>query len=97
MRRNGVSDNTCAITGVPSVASDVEHQPVAVDAELQRIGTAVMAGRPKLVVLNQVVDRDCALVLDFFVGAADRRLVERHRGEAAGVLLARVLAAASAG
>ena len=34
------------------------------------------------VLLEQIVDRDRALVLDVGTGAADRFLVERHRDEA---------------
>ena len=62
--------------------ADVEHQPVAVDAQMQRVGTAVVADRREGVLLEQIVDRDRALVLDVRVGAADRFFVERDGDQA---------------
>ena len=52
--------------------ADVEHQPVAVDAQMQRVRSAVVADRREDVLLEQIVDRDLALVLDVRIGAADR-------------------------
>ena len=52
------------------------------DAEMQRVGPPVVADRRERVLLDQVVDRDRALVLDVRAGAADRGLVERDRDEA---------------
>jgi hypothetical protein len=53
---------------------------------MQRVGTAVVADRRKDVLLEQIVNRDLALVLDVLVGAADRCLVE---GDGDQALLAR--------
>ena len=53
---------------------------------MQPVRPAVVADRRERVVLEQVVDRDRALVLDVGAGAADRALVERDLDEA---LLAR--------
>ena len=81
MRLNGVSESRCAITGLPFGEPDVEHQPVLRHAEMQRVGPAVVADRRERVLLDQIVDRDRALVLDVGAGAADRVLVERHGDE----------------
>ena len=64
MRRSGDSENRCAITGVPSSQADIEHQAVAVDAQMQRVGPAVVADWREVILLEQIVDRDLALVLD---------------------------------
>ena len=53
--------------------ADVEDEAVAADADRERVGPAVMVERTKAVVLDQIVDRDRALVLDVAVRAADRR------------------------
>ena len=45
-------------------------------------GPRVVAVRRERVLLEQIVDRDRALVLDVGARAADRSLVERHRDEA---------------
>ncbi len=50
-------------------------------------GPAVVVERREGVVLEQIVDRDRALVLDVAVGAADRILVERDRDQAVGIVL----------
>ena len=63
------------------LAPDVEHQPVLLDAEMQRVGAVVVTDRRERIFLEQIVDRDRALVLDVGAGAADRVLVERHRDE----------------
>src|SRR5262249_19195596 len=61
-----------------------EHQPVAGDAEMEREGTVrLMAIGREQILLDQVVDRDRAFVLDVRPGAPDRLLVERHRDDAA--------------
>ena len=49
---------------------------------MQRVRTAVVADRREGVLLEQIVDRDLALVLDVRVGAADRFLVEGDGDEA---------------
>ena len=56
--------------------ANVEHQPVAVDRQMQRVRAAVVADRREGVLLEQIVDRDRALVLDVRIGAADRSFVE---------------------
>src|SRR6516162_1126780 len=66
--------------------ANVEHQPVAGNAELQRVGTAVVSDRPELVVFEKIVDRDPPLVLDIVVGAAERGFVEGHRRKPAGIV-----------
>src|SRR5262249_33527265 len=57
--------------------TDIEHQPAAVDAQMQRERPFRIAVRRKAVLFDEIVDRDRALVLDVGVGAADRALVER--------------------
>src|SRR4051794_31986375 len=57
---------------------DVEDQPVLCDAERERVRAALVAFRRKGVLLDQVVDRDRALVLDVGVGTADGFFVERN-------------------
>ena len=66
---------------------DIEHQAVAADAELQRVGSAVVADRTEFVVFDEVVDRDPALVLDVVVGIAEGSFVERDRDQTAGIVL----------
>ena len=81
--RSGVSERMWRTTGAPSPASDVEDQPVLGDRQMQRC-KARRRGRPaRTVLLDQIVDRDRALVLDVGARAADRILVERHRDEPA--------------
>ena len=60
--------------------SNTRRLPVML--EMQRERTALVADRREGVLLEQIVDRDRALVLDIGPGAADRVLVERHRDEA---------------
>lgn len=67
------------------LAANVEHQPAAGDADMQRerplsIGTV----RREQVLFDQIVDRDRALMLDVGPGTADRVLVERDRDDAIG-------------
>src|SRR6266403_2224722 len=64
------------------LAADVEHQPVAGDADVQRERAPVGAFRREQILLDQVVDRDRALVLDIGAGTPDRFLVQRHRDDA---------------
>jgi hypothetical protein len=64
---------------------DIEHEAVAIDAEIERIRTALVTGRAEGVLLNQVVDRDRTLMLNVGTRTADRRLVERHRHQTAGI------------
>src|SRR6185437_11695116 len=65
------------------LAADVEHQPVAGDADVQRErAAALVAVRRKQVLLDQVVDRNRALMLDVGSRAPDRLFVERHRDDA---------------
>jgi hypothetical protein len=45
-------------------ASDVKHQPVFLDADTQRIRALVMIDRRERVLLDQVIDRGGALMLD---------------------------------
>src|SRR6185437_11588661 len=66
--------------------ADVEHQPVAIDAQMQRVGTAAVPKGRERILFEQIVDRDFALVLDVFVGTADRFFVE---GDGDQALLAR--------
>src|ERR1700684_600672 len=64
------------------LAADIEHQPVAADADMQSERPAIDAIRRKQVLLHQVIDRDRALVLDVRAGPPDRFLIERHRDDA---------------
>src|SRR4029077_127081 len=52
------------------------------DRELQRVRTTVVIHRRERIVLDQIVDRDRALVLDVGAGAADRTFVQRDLDEA---------------
>jgi hypothetical protein len=49
---------------------------------MQRIWAALVPDGCEGVQLEQVIDRDLALVLDIRIGTADRFLVENHGGEA---------------
>ena len=64
------------------LAADVEHQPVAGDGEVQRERPLRVAFRREQVLLDQIVDRDRALMLDIGTGTPDRFLIERHRDDA---------------
>ena len=64
---------------------DVEHQAIVGHAKMQRVRAAVVADRREGILLDQVVDRDRALVLDIEARAPDRFLVERHRDDAIGI------------
>src|SRR5262245_21704723 len=64
----------------------LEHEAVAHHREMQPVRPALVADRRERVLLEQVVDRDRALVLDVGARAPDRVLVERDLDE---VLLAR--------
>src|SRR5215472_7497957 len=74
--------------GRAALAEDVEHQAVAGNSNMQRKRPAavVTIGR-KEILLDQVVDRDRALVLDVRAGPPDRFLVQRHRDDAVGGLI----------
>src|SRR6516164_7828470 len=61
---------------------DVEHQSVAGDRQIERIRAALVATRTKRVLLEQIVDRDRALMLDVRIGAPDRAFVEVHPDQA---------------
>src|SRR5665213_119484 len=62
--------------------ADIEHQPVAGDADMQRERALARALRREQILFDQIVDRARALVLDVGSGAPDRFLVERHRDDA---------------
>jgi len=64
------------------LASDVEHQPVAGDGDMQRERPVVGALRREQVLLHEVIDRDRPLMLDVGTGTPDRFLIERHRDDA---------------
>ena len=51
-------------------------------ADVQREGARASAFRREQVLLDQIVDRDRALVLDVGTGTPDQFLVERHRDDA---------------
>ena len=82
MRRNGVSDSRCVTTGVPSSRriSNISRLPVMPICSVN--GPPVGAFRREQVLLDQVVDRDRALMLDVGAGTPDRFLIERHRDDA---------------
>src|SRR4030088_132087 len=64
------------------LAADVEHQPVAGDRDMKGERSLLGPIRREQVFLDQVVDRDRALVLDIRPGTPDRFLIERHRDDA---------------
>src|SRR6202040_3929054 len=55
---------------------------IAGDGKMQREGAAVDALRREQILLDQVVDRDGALMLDVRTGTADRFLIKRDRNDA---------------
>src|SRR3954468_17495356 len=61
------------------LAADVEHQPAAGDADVQRERALARTVRREQVLLDQIIDRYRPLVLDVGPGAPDRFLIERHR------------------
>src|SRR3977135_2931923 len=63
-------------------AADVEHQPVAGDADVQGKWPLDRTFPREQILFDQVVDRDRALVLDVGAGTPDRFLIERHRDDA---------------
>src|SRR5215470_6957828 len=65
--------------------ANVEHQAVASDAEVELERPARIAFRRERVLLEKIVDRDRALVLDIGAGAADRALIKRHRHQPVGL------------
>src|SRR5579863_78002 len=64
------------------LAADIEHQAIAGDADVQRKRPVVDALRREQVLLDQIVDRDCAFMFDIGTGTPDRFLIERHRDDA---------------
>src|SRR5271165_3660055 len=70
---------------------DVEHEAAAIDAEVERVGPAAMTAGPERILLDQIVDRDRALMFHVAAGAADRGLVQRDRDETAGFALVAVV------
>src|SRR5579871_636595 len=76
-QRQHMGDDRRAVGG-----ADVEHQAIARNAELQCVGALVVAGRLELVLGQQIVDGDRALVLDVAARAPDRGLIERDGGKA---------------
>src|SRR5215208_418549 len=64
------------------LAADVEHQPVAGYRQVQRERAVARPFGCKQILLDQIVDRDRALMLDVGPGTPDRFLVERHRDDA---------------
>jgi len=68
--------------------ADVEDEPVAADAELQRVGTVVASDRPELVLLKEIIDCHPPLMLDIVIGSAERSFVESHRRETVDILFA---------
>jgi hypothetical protein len=77
--REHVKDDRRAV-GKP----DVEGESILGDAEMQRVGSGVMPRRREHVLLQEVVDRDRALVLDIGIGTTDRAFVERDSDETSG-------------
>ena len=57
---------------------DVKDKPVPGDGQRKFVRPAFVAARLERILLEQIVDRDCALVLDIRIGSADRTLVEGH-------------------
>src|SRR2546426_7703126 len=78
-------------------APDVEHEARSADAQMQRKRPLVVVVRGKGIVFEQIVDRDCALVLDVGIRAPNRILVESHRDEAVLLSVGRALRACHRG
>jgi hypothetical protein len=57
---------------------NIKDQPISIDAQMERVRPIVMAKRRKRVLLEQVVDRDLALVFDIRIGPANRLFVENN-------------------
>ena len=64
MRLKGVSDSMCVTRLAPASVADGEHEPVLDDPEVERIGAVVAAFEREAVLLEDVEDRDLALMLD---------------------------------
>src|SRR3979490_1270816 len=64
------------------LAADIEHQPVTGDAGVQGKWPRMGALAREESLLEQVLDRNRALVLDVGAGTPDRFLVQRHRDDA---------------
>ena len=65
------------------LAVDVEDETVIGDGKMQGVRPGIVAVRQKKILLEQIVDRDRALVLDVGAGPPDRIFVERDRYESA--------------
>src|SRR5271169_6147791 len=63
-------------------AANIEHEPVAGNADVQRKRPIVDAFRRKQILFDQIVNRDRALMFDIGTGTPDRFLIERHRDDA---------------
>src|SRR5436190_10755277 len=64
------------------LAANIEYEPVAGDADVQRERSVIDTLRREQILLDQVVDGDRAFVLDIGAGTPDRFLIERHRDDA---------------
>src|SRR5258707_226753 len=64
-------------------------EAIFLDAEFEVVGSALRALGAKAVALEQIVDRDVALLLDLAGAAQDAALVERDGGQTEGVVVLR--------
>src|SRR5260221_2077768 len=87
-----MSDHGCTVR-----APDVEHEARSGDAQMQRKRPLVVVVRGKGIVFEQIVDRDCTLVLDVGIGAPNRIFVQSHRDEAVLLSVGRALPACHRG
>src|SRR6516165_6819022 len=78
-------------------APDVKHEARSADAQMHRKRPLVIVVRGKGIVFEQIVDRDCTLVLDVGIRPANRIFVERHRDEAVLLSLGHALRACHRG
>src|SRR4051812_11692395 len=61
--------------------ADVEYETVLGNGKMQRVWPAIVIDRRERIVFQQIVNRDCTLVLDILRRAADRAFVECHLDE----------------
>src|SRR5260370_5729069 len=78
-------------------APDVEQEARSGDAQMQRKRPLVVVVRGNGIVFEQIVDRDCTLVLDVGIGAPNRMFVQSHRDEAVLLSVGRALRACHRG
>ena len=81
-RRNGVIDSITRPCASSFSQTDVEDEPVFLDAEHEIVGPARRALRREMIGFQKIVDRDLALLLDLACATDDGLFVERNLDDA---------------